>query len=306
MGLLTFAAPTPHNIHLAVVGSPEAVHDVEQALDDLASDGFTVMPVLTRDAAAHLIQTNAAAAAYIVDPSGPPELIVSSAASSTRADYLETVTETTLNPVLATATNTLTDLVPRSDGDITGVGLFFYGLPLLLVGLITSIVLLQFPAWPWTSKLLLIAATGAFASIFSFTLAVSLNIVPFAPWLIVLGLALTQTIGWLTTAVAMVAKRFFMPISMTFVLILGIPSAGATLNADMLPPFVRALNQFLPFAQLIDATRATAYFLGEGSLKPIVILTVWMLLSATAFTSAHVLGQAKTSRIRLVGSHKQS
>lgn len=38
-----------------------------------------------------------------------------------------------------------------------------------------------------------------------------------------------------------------MPISMTFVLILGIPSSGATVNADMLPTTLRWLHEELPF-----------------------------------------------------------
>jgi hypothetical protein len=288
MGLLSFAAPTPHDISVAVVAPASTVQDLDESLDESDSGGFALTTAPTRAAAIRLLEDNAVAAAYVISSSGRGELIVSSAASSTRADYLGRVADMVMSPAAGVASHTVTDLIPKSEGDSTGVGLFFFALPQLLVGLITSIVLLQFPAWTWNRKAALIAATGAFASVFSFVLAASLDVIPVAPWLMVAGFALTQAIGWLTTAAAVVAKRFFMPISMTFVLILGIPTAGATVNGDMLPSFAQALNSFLPFAQFVDAARSIGYFHGAGAVKPSVLLVAWALLGAVSFIAAHV------------------
>jgi hypothetical protein len=62
-------------------------------------------------------------------------------------------------------------------------------------------------------------------------------------------------------------------------LILGIPSSGATVNRDMLPAFIGFLSDWLPFAQYIDLTRASAY-LGTGVARPLLILSAWAALGA--------------------------
>ncbi len=229
-------------------------------------------------------------AAVYAPGNGTSALYVSSASSSSRAGYLHTVFGT-----LAAASGgqlTYTDAVPLAAGDVSGVGIMFYGLPLLLVGLITSIVLLQFGMWSLGKKAVTIAATGAFATTFTFVLAVNLSVVPSDGWLLLFGFLLTQAIGWLTTAAALFAKQFFMPVAMTFVLILGIPSAGATVNGDMLPGPVRWLNSFLPFAQFVDITRSSAYFGGHGLLRPLLILLAWTVTGAALLVLALVRSRA--------------
>jgi len=192
-------------------------------------------------------------------------LYVAPAASGTRADYLTAV----LHPAATV------DVVPLAPGDVTGVGIFFYGLPMLLVGMITSIVLLQFPMWPVRKKVATVAATGAFATVVAFAVATTRDVVPPEPWLLVFGFLLTQTIGWLTTALPRLVRQFFMPVAMTFVLILGIPTSGATVNADMLPRALAWLHQVLPFGQFIEAARAVAYFDGHGLARPLTVLVAW-------------------------------
>lgn len=107
---------------------------------------------------------------------------------------------------------------------------------------------------------------------------------------------MTQAIGWITSAVAVLAKRYFMPISMTFVLVLGIPSSGGTVNADMLPPFIAWLHSVLPFGQFIEATRSIAYFNGQGAAKPLAIVTAWALVGAGLLVLAHRRSRASLVR----------
>jgi hypothetical protein len=260
--LSAFARPEPHDLRLGVIGPavvlPEGIAPERVAGPEGVASGEL-------------------AGAYDSETS---TLYVSSAASGTRAEYLAHV----LNPARTV------DLVPLAAGDVSGVGGFFYGLPLLLVGLITSIVLLQFGMWSLRAKLLTIAATGVFATAVTWTVAVAMDVIPADEWLLLHGFLLTQAIGWLTTGVAGGAKRFFMPISMTFVLILGIPTSGATVNADMLPMPLRWLHDVLPFGQFVEVFRASAYFGGHGVVRPLLVLLAWGAAGAAVVVWAHRRG----------------
>ena len=278
MGLFAFTHPVPHVIPVQVVGSISNVVEVEDKLERLAPNGFDVAPAHSVSDAREALVSNETAAVFVPAEDGG-ELYVASAASSTRAGYLHGVF-TRLIDTGGGQQLTYVDLVPLAPGDMSGVGIMFYGLPLLLVGLISSIVLLQLGAWSIWKKLAVIAATGAFADAFAFLSATALEVIPVDPWLLLYGFLLTQAIGWLTTAVAMLAKHYFMPISMTFVLILGIPSSGATVNGDMLPGLIRWRNAFLPFAQFVDVTRASAYFSSHGLAAPLLLLCVWAAAGA--------------------------
>ncbi|SNY47597.1 carboxypeptidase regulatory-like domain-containing protein [Paractinoplanes atraurantiacus] len=257
--LLAFAHPQPHDMRLGVIGSAPPL-----------PAGLAVQPVTDATAVAH----NDLAGAY---DSATGTLYISSAASGTRADYLTAV----LHP------RQTVDVVRLASGDVSGVGVFFYALPLLLIGLITSIVLLQFGMWPLHRKLATIAAAGAFASALAWSVAVSLDVIPADGWLLLYGFALTQAIGWLTTGITRLVKQFFMPVAMTFVLLLGIPTAGATVNADMLPTPLRALHDVLPFGQFIEVVRASAYFDNHGLARPLSILLAWVAAGAALLAWTH-------------------
>ncbi|AAT88827.1 hypothetical protein ATY41_12150 [Leifsonia xyli subsp. xyli] len=264
LGLLAFAPPAPHGLDIGIVQAADT-----QTLQSELPDGITLVDAATAPDARAAVASGDLAAA--IDGN---QLLVSSAASATRADYL-TAVFTTARPGLE-----LIDVQPLAAGDVSGVGLFFYALPNLLVGLITSIVLLQFEAWRMRAKLATIALTGAFSSVFTFAFATSLDVIP--PDFALLGYVflLTQAIEWLTTVAALHVKHFFMPIAMTFVLLLGIPTSGATVSSDMLPTWLAAIGDWHPFAQFIILTRADAY-LGSDAIRPILVLTGRAVLGAT-------------------------
>ena len=269
IGLYTFHQPTPHDMRVAVTPASDA-QTLTIALASVKHDGFVVETVASTDDARALVETGQVAAAI-----DGRQVYVSSGASPLRAGFLTEVMPDVLSP-----TTHVVDVRPTASGDMSGVSIFFYGLPLLLVGLITSIVLVQLGMWPLRWKLAAIAATGVFTSVVTYVVATSLDAVPSDPRLPLYGFLLTQTIGWLTTAAALSLKQFFMPAAMTFVLVLGIPSSGGTVNGDMLPAAIGWLNDVLPFAQFIDATRASAYASDAGLARPLLILAAWAVAGA--------------------------
>lgn len=289
MFLTAFAAPEPHGMRLGVVGDDARVAAVTAAVADHGHSGVHVRRVPDRQDAVRLLRHNQVAGVYIA--ADHPELLVASAAGGIRADYLSEIIGRKAARAVSGVEATPVDVVPAAKGDVSGVGLFFYALPVLLVGLITSIVLLHAVTWtPWR-KSAAIAATGAFTSVFGYAVAVAMDVLPSRPVLLLYAFLLTQAIGWLTTAIAQFAKEYFMPAAMTFVLILGIPTAGGTVAADMLPGPLGALHQVLPFGQFIDLVRAGAYFAGHGALRPMLTLLAWDAAAAALFLwSAHRSG----------------
>lgn len=288
IGLYSFHHPAPHDMRVVVAPATDA-SAVTAALDTIRPDGFDVEPADSNAAAQHAVETGQAAAAIT-----PENVYVSSGASPLRANYLTEVLPRALGtdaPVV--------DVRPTASGDVSGVSVFFYGLPQLLVGLITSIVLLQLGMWPLRRKLLAIAATGAFTAIMTYVMAVGLDVIPPDLRLPLYGFLLTQTIGWLTTAAALHLRQYFMPAAMTFVLVLGIPSSGATVNGDMLPAVVAWLNDVLPFAAFIDAVRATSYASGVGVAQPLLVLSSWALAGAALLTWTSIRGRKAATAAQL-------
>ncbi|SCD88712.1 hypothetical protein GA0115251_12743 [Streptomyces sp. TverLS-915] len=133
-----------------------------------------------------------------------------------------------------------------------------------------------------------VSGTGLF-SLFVHFLATGLDVLPGGhPLLLLYGFLFTQAIGWLTTAAALVARKHLLPIAMTFVLILGVPTSGGTVSGDMLPGFGRALHTVLPFARFLDLTRAEAYFGGHGAVAPLLALLGWAAAGAGALLGAEL------------------
>jgi Carboxypeptidase regulatory-like domain len=294
--LASFPAPTPHDIPVQIVGTTSQTHEIRDALDHVRDGGFVVNQAASMSSARADVASNTIAAAY-TPGEAHSEVIVASGASGSRANYLTAVFDKVASASGAPAP-TRVDVAPLESGDPNGVGLMFIGLPLLLVGLIASIVLAQFGAWPMRSKLITIALVGAFATVFTYFAATAMSVIPNDEWLLLYGFLLTQAIGWITTGAAYFVRQFFLPVAMTFVLILGIPSAGATVNGDMLPGFVRWLNTFMPLAQFVDAARASMYLHNNGLFAPVVVSVAWAMGGAALIGAALLVARQRAQRLR--------
>jgi hypothetical protein len=158
--------------------------------------------------------------------------------------------------------------------------MMFWGLPLLVAGFIASILLLQFAAWSLPRKLTAVAIIGALSSAADFGIAIGMHLLPAQPLLIVYGFVLIQAISWIALGMAPFVKQFFVVVAATFVIGLGIPSAGGTVPADLLPDVPRWLSTIMPLSQTISLGRAAAYFDGNGTMRPLLILMGWALFGA--------------------------
>lgn len=284
MGLYAFHHPAPHDMKIGLTANA-GDQGVAQAFGTLEEEmGLThAFDLVAVDSAA--AGRKAVADSDLAATVDTGVLYMSSALSPTRADFLTGIAPR-VAPRVSGSDIRVVDVNPTALGDVSGVSLFFYALPLLLVGLVTSIVLVQLGPWPLVNKVGAIASTGAFTSVFSYAVARSLNAIPQDLTLIGYGFALTQTIGWVTSTAALIGRQYFMPVAMTFVLVLGIPSSGATVNGDMLPGFIGWINSYLPFAAFINIARSSAYASGHNMLEPLAILGTWSIAGAAGLCLA--------------------
>lgn len=278
---LAFHAPQPHEVPIAVVGSLQRVEDLREQLHAVSSGGFKVERFRSLTAAVSAVHDQGVAAAYCETSPSSASLYVAKAASAIRASYLQGVFDE-LAVDSRTPLPALVDIVPLRPGD-SGNGSFFFVFPMLMVGIVTVLVLLQrAQAWSIERRMLAVAAMGAVGATAAYVTVVNLNVLPDKPVLLLYAFLVSQVFGQLLLGTAPILKQYFLPAAMTFCLVIGIPSAGGTVPSDLLPTGLRYLSNILPLAQGVRVTRSVAYFDGEDLLAPTMILLGWAVVALVA------------------------
>jgi hypothetical protein len=283
---LTFEAafhqPTPHNIPIAVVGTPGQVKLVTGELNRVRRGGFDVRQSGSAAAATTAVRDRTDAAAYVAGSTGT--VYVARAASAIRTSYLQGVF-TRIAAETGNQPPPVVDLVPLASGD-GGTGIFFFVFPLMMAGLITAIVLQQLPTWGFGQRVMAVAVVGAIGSLTAYLTAVELHVLPGKPLLLAYALLLTQVYGQLMVGAAPLLKQYFLPVSLTAALILSVPSSGGTVTADLLPTLFRDLSHALPLAQGVKVTRSVAYFHSTGIAQATLVLGLWALVAGATVAIA--------------------
>lgn len=290
------AHPTPHDMPIAVAGDAATVPALQHAFDEAQPGGFRLEQVTPTDAT-DATRDGRVAAAIITGED--PAVLYASAASATRAEFLKkTVPEVVDFP--------FRDLAPSAIGDATGTGVFFYALPIAIVAMVSAIVLLQLGAWSYRRKMLAVTVIAVFTAVVTYLIALWQQVIPFtassamlmgATFVLVLG------IGWTLTGAAVVLRQFLVPTALTFVLVLGVPTAGAPVAADMLPTAFRWLHEIMPMGQFITLVRSLAYGIGSP-LHPVIVLLGWLAIGAflVALAGRQAGARAPTRGPRTTGS----
>lgn len=279
LALNAYTNPRPHGMQLGVVASTVDANSLTAQLNESIPDGFNTHRYNTPEAAEDGIRKQEIVAAVIRNP-GSTELLIATAASKIRANYLEQTLGSALAEEEWPTPVDVTDVVPLRPQDATGNAMMFWGLPLLVAGFLASILLLPYSTWSLARKMTTIAYIAAASSAAVYGLAVCMQLLPSQPLLLVYGFTLAQTIAWLCIGIAPFARRYVLVVTATFVLVLGIPSAAGTVPTDLLPVVPRYLSKVMPLAQTISLARASAYFGGHGFLRPLSMLLGWALLGA--------------------------
>jgi hypothetical protein len=275
---LAFHAPQPHQVPIAVVGDVGQAEAISKELHAVNAGGFRVELARSEAAAVSAVRDRDVAAGYLETSRPHSVLYVAKAASAIRASYLQGVfTQLALDT--RTPPPQLVDVVPLLPGD-SGNAVFFFVFPMLMVGIITVLVLLQrAQTWSIEHRALAVVGMGAVGAAAAYITVVNLDALPNKPALLFYAFFLSQVFGQLLLGAAPILKQYFLPIAMTFALVVGVPSAGGTVPPDLLPVGLRYLSDVLPLAQGVKVTRSVAYFHGAELLGPTMILVGWAVVA---------------------------
>jgi hypothetical protein len=288
---VTFSAPQAHAVRVAVVAG-QAPHGALAVVTPSGAGTYRSVMLGSPGTARAEVRRGAAAAAISCPPDLAPSCELTIASASGRARALSVSADLRAGLEATGRTVAVVDVAPSAPGDRSGAGLFFFALPLAMSGMVTSIMLLQLAMWPTGRKVAVILAVAVFASLVDYTIAVVRHVLPREPVLIVWGFVLVVAIGLTTTAAATWLRQFFVPVVLSFVLLLGVPTSGATVSADMLPAPLALLHRALPLGAFVDITRASAYGIGSAA-RPAAVLICWAVTGVLLMALAHRHGRAQ-------------
>ncbi|ORT57823.1 hypothetical protein [Streptomyces sp. CB03238] len=289
-----FHAPEPHDLRVDVVGSGSSAQVLAQTLQDKGDGTLDVRTVPGRDEAVEALEGQEAFGAYVPGPK--PELLVASAASDTSA----TVVEKVFTGVAAEqgAPLKVTDVVPVSEGDPTGQGIFFL-LVALSIGSYASVAVIGGAGAVLPLRLRALLAAGM-------SLVVSVIGAVFAGPLFHLvdeGLGGVWAMAWLYSAGILLIgvglhtflKRWTTLGVMVLFVMLNFTSSGGIFRPELQPGFFASLHAFWNGAGFVEGVRAHVYFGGQGLGRDVLVLALWLLAGVVAVAVAGVAEAGRRS-----------
>jgi hypothetical protein len=279
--MLAFALPATrtgaHGVPLGVVGPPALVTQVEQQVD-----GFDVTGYADAGSARVAILDRNIYGALVLNDDGSVDVLVATAASSSAATAVEQVGTGVAEA--SGATSTVTDLRAFPDDDPRGAGLAAGALPMALGGWIGAIVIMMLIHTPGRR----VAAGLAFAVVGGLGLTATLQFVVGTLDGNYLLTSLGAMLGIAATAMAVLGLRTLLGVAglgvaAVLLILLGNPLSGLASAPELLPTPWGAIGQLLPPGATGSLIRSLAFFDGNGSLQPLLVLVSWLVGGAVLF-----------------------
>lgn len=280
--LAAFHAPEPRNLPVGIVGPTQNVETVERTLQGTAPGAIALTTYPTAAAARNAVEHRDIYGAYVITNDGA------------RADLLEAgangpAVANTLNNVfrnVATASQTpLTthDVTPTSAGDTRGLSTFYASFGLVLAGYLFGIASHQIaPRLPMRLRLASLTAFSALGGTATALIAGTTGFNALPGNLLAIAAVTTllaMSVGAATLLIMRAAGSAATLLAPALLLILGNATSGGTLPPEYLPSLLRPLSGLLPVGLGVRALQGTSYFHGDGYLRGITLLTVWVLTS---------------------------
>ncbi|HEY6935318.1 MAG TPA: hypothetical protein VI452_18120 [Marmoricola sp.] len=293
--VVAFAWPTsrlaPHHLPVAVAGPPRAAHQVQAQLDRaLGPDAVDVTPVGDRHAVVAQIRHRAAYAGLVppAGPGRPPELLVASAASPAVAQGLTAAAETGAGG----SAPKITDVAPLPAADPHGAVFALATVPLVIGGILTG-ALLALAVTDRRRRPVALVAVAVLAGAATTGVLDSWLGALAGAWIAeaaVIALGITA-VGAALLGLHRLAGLPGLGLGAATMLLLGVPLSGAMSAPELLPAGWSTLGQLLPPGAAASALRSTAFFDGNGSAGPLLVLGCWaaagLLLLLLPGRSAH-------------------
>ncbi|WP_019548154.1 ABC transporter permease [Streptomyces sulphureus] len=273
-----FHHPEPQRIPLAVA-APE---QVARQLDGLPGRPVETTRVDDAEAARDRVLHREAEAGYVVDPDGDRDtlLLASAAGQSVTGAVRELAEEYAHSEGRRLHTE---DIAPASSGDHGSLTAFYLVVGWLVGGYLAASMLgITVGARPVDRRraTLRVAAMALYAGLSGIGSALIvgpvLDALPGHFWPIVgIGALTVFLTGAVTIALQVLFGVVGIGVAIVLFVVLGNPSAGGAYQRNMIPPFWRAIGDWLPAGAGTNAVRNAVYFSGNALTFPLTVLAVW-------------------------------
>jgi len=282
-----FHAPAPSEISIAVV-APEQVSDqLVPPLNGLDGSPLRASAVADEATARQQILDDATSAALIVDPAGTTDtLLVAGGGGTSVSGAVQTVI--TGVQTAQERTVMVEDLVPLQPGDGRGLIGFYLVIGWIVGGyLVAALLGVSAGSRPATTRraIFRLGALVPYAVLSGLGGAIIVDPVlgsitgHFAA-LLALGVLLVFATGAVTMAFQVLFGVLGIGVTVLVFVILGNPTAGGAYQAQLLPPFWRALGNVLPNGAGTETIRRIVYFGGQGIGTHLAVIVAWAVIGA--------------------------
>jgi hypothetical protein len=278
--LLPSHKPSPHGLPVAIAGSGPPESTLAQRL---GKEGFDVTPVGGEQAARRRILRRDAYGAYVFTSGKPGVTLVASAASYQAAQLIQ-------KTGMSAGFRRTEDLKPLDPDDPNGTSIYQLVLPLVFTA--TFLALAGVGMLQHVGPLPRIALAFAGAVVAGLTIVLVghavVGVLP-GPWLAEAGVLALAVLAMALAAGGAVRIIGFRALGLAFLFFtaLGNPGSGLQTAPELLPPPWHPLGLYLPPGAAGDALKGVAYFNGNGSAGPLLILSGWVLAGALLLAFAN-------------------
>ncbi|MFI8597532.1 hypothetical protein GMA10_04720 [Kocuria koreensis] len=307
-------SPSPHGLKVAVIGSDQKTEQLASKLNATSGGAYEVSAVGSTDEAKDKIESLEIRAAW--DPQTNTEYVATMGAS-TAAQFAEAYFEKAAPQILVQSGQyqdpgdvpkpTVDDLVPPPPNDGMGTSLMFMGLPVLIASFMTAVGL--------RSNLAQLSAKVAISimGIMALFIATVPMFIAYAvhgafsehglPVFCLLAFMSFTVMLFHTGGLRLIGLYMALP-TMFLLVLLGIPSSGAGMAIELVPPVFQGLHKILPTPALMEALRRILYFPNAPLSSYIITLMVWFFLALILLASSF-LKRPKASDDDALSSEKE-
>lgn len=290
--------PTPTNLPIGVAGPAPVAEQVTAQLAKQHPDAFDVEIYPTADEAREAISGQEIVGAVVLAPSGPPSLLMASAAGEAPTRVVTAVHEE-LSAQLG-GKGEVQDVAPLPEDDARGISGFLLSVALVIGALLFQATLSLLAArLPARSRLLAAAGYSVAAGLVGSLLAGPLTGALPDHFLALAGIAtlLSLAVVGIVAACQSLFGLAGVAIGALIVLPLGVSSSGGPVDHHFLPAFYSTVSQYLPMGSMVSVLRRLFYFDANNITEPLLVLTVW---AAAAWLVALVMQRLRPFRPAVV------
>lgn len=272
------AESAPRDIPVAIAGSAEATTQLEQQLATAMPGALEIERATDADAARQLIRDRDAYGAIVLEPTGPPRVLIASAGSPVVAQLLNGIADQLTEQAAGAPAPRVEDVVPLSEDDPRGSVFTAAALPMVIGGMVIGILLSFVVAGVWRRIAGALAAAVAAGWVITLVTQAWLGALDGNPWANAgaVGLVIAAISMTMIGLVALIGPAGI-GIGAVIMFLIGNSLSGVASAPEMLPTGWGTLGQLLPAGAGGTLLRSTAYFDGAAASGPVLVLAAWLI-----------------------------